>query len=437
LAAVAALAGLLVAVPQRVVAAPPPNPSNGQISAAQARKNALADEVGQLSGQIAAMQAKLQELQGLQELAEQKYAYALSEQQLAQAAAKKAAAAFVKAKQTVTAARRDLVLSVQASYMSGSVGGAAQTLLTATDPSALLEQTAMASYAASHQLGAIGTMQRAAVAESNADAAAKVAKQKAIAATKAAQQARIEAADAVDAARAQASELQGKLASSQTALSNAQATLATLNNQRAAYNKYVAHQRYLAHLRALAEARRRAAAAAAAAAARRHHHSSGGGGGSNSSPIPASGGDWSSSRAAAAVRRARNELGVPYAWAGGNSGGPTYGVCDPSNGAPNDCNVYGFDCSGLAMYAWGPFISLPHYAAAQYFAAGSYHPSASRLRAGDLVFWSYNGTASGIHHVAIYIGGGEIIEAPYSGSYVRIANLYEYGSFYGATRPMS
>jgi hypothetical protein len=39
--------------------------------------------------------------------------------------------------------------------------------------------------------------------------------------------------------------------------------------------------------------------------------------------------------------------------------------------------------------------------------------------------------------VAIYIGGGEIVEAPYSGAYVRTASLYEYGSYFGATRPLT
>ena len=66
-------------------------------------------------------------------------------------------------------------------------------------------------------------------------------------------------------------------------------------------------------------------------------------------------------------------LGTPYAWAGGNADGPRYGVCDASNGAPNDCHVVGYDCSGLAMYAWAPYLP-DHYAATQYTQAGSYHP---------------------------------------------------------------
>lgn len=135
------------------------------------------------------------------------------------------------------------------------------------------------------------------------------------------------------------------------------------------------------------------------------------------------------------MRRALAELGVPYAWAGGGSYGPGRGVCDASNGAPNDCYVIGFDCSGLALYAWG--ASWAHYAMLQYSEAGSFHPSAGQLRPGDLIFWSFNGRQSGIHHVAIYRGNGQIIEAPYSGGYVQVSSLYEYGGFFGATRPLT
>jgi cell wall-associated NlpC family hydrolase len=136
-----------------------------------------------------------------------------------------------------------------------------------------------------------------------------------------------------------------------------------------------------------------------------------------------------------AVHRAYSQLGVPYAWAGGGVGGPSYGVCDSSNGAPNDCNVRGFDCSGLVMYAWGR--GWAHYAATQYTQAGSVHPSLGNLKPGDLLFWSYNGTIGGIHHVAIYVGGGQIIQAPESGSYVMVSSMYAPGPIFGATRPLT
>ncbi|MEO6884722.1 MAG: NlpC/P60 family protein, partial [Jatrophihabitantaceae bacterium] len=169
----------------------------------------------------------------------------------------------------------------------------------------------------------------------------------------------------------------------------------------------------------------------------RHSGSSGGSAPVSSGPsAPSGNGGWSANKGAVAVQRARSTEGIVYAWAGGNQYGPTRGVC-AGDGAYNDCNVIGFDCSGLAMYAWGPYLSMDHFAASQYSQAGSYHPSFNALAPGDLVFWSYDGTQGNIHHVAIYIGGGQIVEAPESGVPVRTANLYEYGTPFGATRPLT
>jgi cell wall-associated NlpC family hydrolase len=57
---------------------------------------------------------------------------------------------------------------------------------------------------------------------------------------------------------------------------------------------------------------------------------------------------------------------------------------------------------------------------------------------GDLVFWSSNGTVGGIHHVAIYIGGGNVIQAPQSGSPIQITPLGSVAwGYYGATRPLT
>jgi cell wall-associated NlpC family hydrolase len=66
--------------------------------------------------------------------------------------------------------------------------------------------------------------------------------------------------------------------------------------------------------------------------------------------------------------------------------------------------------------------SLPHYSVAQYSAGTPV--AVSDLRPGDLVFWSSNGAASGIHHVAMYIGGGQIIHAPRTGRPVEIDSMY-------------
>ena len=56
----------------------------------------------------------------------------------------------------------------------------------------------------------------------------------------------------------------------------------------------------------------------------------------------------------------------------------------------------------------------------------------SDLRAGDLVFYKRRGAP--IHHVAMYIGGGNMVEAPYTGANVRIVPLRRAGLLPQATR---
>jgi cell wall-associated NlpC family hydrolase len=103
-------------------------------------------------------------------------------------------------------------------------------------------------------------------------------------------------------------------------------------------------------------------------------------------------------RYSSVVGIAEQYLGVPYAW-GGES---------PS----------GFDCSGLVAYVYAQVgVSLPHYTVAQYNYADSVSVSRSQLEPGDLVFFY------GLGHVGIYVGGGQFIHAPHTGSVVRIDSL--------------
>ena len=111
--------------------------------------------------------------------------------------------------------------------------------------------------------------------------------------------------------------------------------------------------------------------------------------------------------ASTAIATAKSYLGVPYVW-----GGESYG---------------GVDCSGLTMLAWeSAGVDLPHLSRAQY-SYGTHVPIGS-MEAGDLIFWSSNGTQSGIYHVAIYLGDGQMIEAPTFGVPVRITGVYSWGS---------
>ncbi|HEY3551438.1 MAG TPA: NlpC/P60 family protein [Gaiellaceae bacterium] len=100
-------------------------------------------------------------------------------------------------------------------------------------------------------------------------------------------------------------------------------------------------------------------------------------------------------------------LGVPY----------VYGGASPS----------GFDCSGLVMYVYAKLgISLPHYTVAQWNATEPI--SQSQMQPGDLVFFD------GLGHVGIYIGNGQFVDAPHTGSVVRIDSIAGFGSFDGARR---
>jgi peptidoglycan DL-endopeptidase CwlO len=111
---------------------------------------------------------------------------------------------------------------------------------------------------------------------------------------------------------------------------------------------------------------------------------------------------------AAAVAAARTRLGDPYVW----------GAVGPNE----------FDCSGLTMWAWAHAgVSLPHYSGDQY--ASITHISMADLQPGDLVFPANPGD-----HVAMYIGGGQVIAAPHSGAVVDIEPLY-IGFYVLAGRP--
>ncbi|WP_275560570.1 C40 family peptidase [Streptomyces sp. 5-6(2022)] len=119
-----------------------------------------------------------------------------------------------------------------------------------------------------------------------------------------------------------------------------------------------------------------------------------------------------------AIDYAEGQLGLPYEW-GGN--GPTDGDA-------------GFDCSGLTKAAYAAAgINLPRTAEEQ-FHADPRVPQGKPLAPGDLVF--YGTPDEGIHHVGLYIGQGQMINAPNFGQKIKIAPYRHQGDDYaGATRP--
>jgi cell wall-associated NlpC family hydrolase len=125
-------------------------------------------------------------------------------------------------------------------------------------------------------------------------------------------------------------------------------------------------------------------------------------------PVPVAAG------ATGAIAAAKSQLGVPYVW-----GGESPGV--------------GFDCSGLVQWAWGQAgVRLPRTSGEQF---GATTPvSIADLEPGDLLFYGPDGS----DHVAMYVGGGMMIEAPQTGEVVHLTplRLGGYGeSFAGAGRP--
>jgi cell wall-associated NlpC family hydrolase len=102
-----------------------------------------------------------------------------------------------------------------------------------------------------------------------------------------------------------------------------------------------------------------------------------------------------------AISVALAQVGKPYQWGGAG---------------PNS-----FDCSGLVMYAWAAAgVDLPHYSVYQY--DSTIHIPPSDLRPGDIVF--YNSPYDGpLGHEALYIGNGDVVQAPMTGLDVMVTSI--------------
>ena len=112
----------------------------------------------------------------------------------------------------------------------------------------------------------------------------------------------------------------------------------------------------------------------------------------------------SSASGEAVVAEARKFLGLPYVWGGTD-------------------RTKGVDCSGLVQLVYKEFgIDLPRVSNQQ---AQSGRPVASMAQAqpGDLIAWDNSSRNNGVDHIAIYIGGGKMIEAPRTGLNVRIVDV--------------
>ncbi len=99
------------------------------------------------------------------------------------------------------------------------------------------------------------------------------------------------------------------------------------------------------------------------------------------------------------IRRGGSQMGVPYSWGGGSLTGPSKGI---DSGA----GTVGFDCSGLMRYAFaGVGVLIPRFSGDQYNAGR--HIPRNQARRGDLILYGPGGG----QHVAMYLGGGKMLEA--------------------------
>lgn len=99
-----------------------------------------------------------------------------------------------------------------------------------------------------------------------------------------------------------------------------------------------------------------------------------------------------------------------------------YGACHSMSEIANP-NQSTFDCSGLVSWAFYQAGVNIGSNSTKTLANKGVSVSRSSMQAGDIILFSKNGSASGIHHVGIYIGGGNMVHAPQTGDVVKIASL--------------
>lgn len=192
--------------------------------------------------------------------------------------------------------------------------------------------------------------------------------------------------------------VQAQLTKQKKALKGKEAQVAQLKREEAARQAaLVAAAKKAAEEAARKAAAERAAREAAAKNKTKPATPSGGGGGGSAG--------YDAERSARVIQIAMQYIGVPYVWGGSSP--------------------RGFDCSGLVKYAYAKLgIYLPHSSAMQY----SYGVSVSRsqLKPGDIVFFY-----SPIHHVGLYIGNGQMVNA--TGDHVQVGPVFK-SSYHGARR---
>ena len=385
----------LAAGPVRMELTGNPVPSAGQVQAAQNQVNKRAAALGKQEEQVAQANAKLTDLQNQAEILTQNYDKAMVDEQQAQTAYTTAVNKLAAARTAARSSQREVgALAANEYETEGGFDPMAAMLGDAHGIQAYLNQMG---------LGQVFTDNRTDIlAKNNADSVvAGVFRSEASTALKQKKSAAAQAAKLK-------TQVQTAVAAQLTAVKQSQAVAGQLSGGlQSAKN----HENHVANQRAQALAAAAAAAAAAAERARARSAASS----ASSAPSSYTGSAASSSQGDIAADFALSQMGKPYQW----------GAAGPST----------YDCSGLAMVAWSHAgVSLLHYTGDQWDEGT--HVSLGDLQRGDLIFYATNNAdPATIHHVGIYIGGGEMVDAPYTGVNVRIDSIYQPGDPIGAVRP--
>ena len=435
-------ASLAVATAVSAAADPKPvYPSQEQVDSAKAAASSTAAKVAGLDARYAAASARLAQVQTRAAAAAEAYNGARLQLAQKKKAAQAALARAASAQKQADTASLDVRRYAAAVYQQGGSLGDLEAFLSSQGPQELLDRAA--------SLEAVGaarnrTLQRASATSVVADTMRRQAAQaeaQQLAAAQRAEKARGDAQAQADAAVAASAQIQQEQQTMATQLASLRNSSVALERQRQdglraaaearAAAAAAAEQARLAAARAQAartaaaktaaraaakrareEAARQAAAARAAEdaarraaeqkAAEEREQQAAAPPAPKPTPRPTPPPPPSTSGGVSAVLSyARAQVGKPYQWGGEG----------PSS----------FDCSGLTMMAWRQAgVYLSHYTGAQW--GETARVPISDLRAGDLVFYGSSGESS--HHMGLYIGGGRMIEAPYTGANIREASIY-------------
>ena len=389
-----------VALPRIRLDGNPNPPSQAQINAAENRVRQQQAALGAQQGRLSAANAQLSALQVQAEVLTQRYDQTLVDEQRAAAAYRVTQARLKYAQQAQDQSQRRLAdLAAQEFESGGGFGPMTSMLGDASGPQGYLSEVGLGQVLAQD-----GTDT---VADAQADDVVAGAFRKQAHELLVAQQADLKAAGYLKVA------VQAAVARQQAYVQASQAKRNSLAGQVNSEQRHVAalksaRQAALAAEAAAAAARAARAAAAAAAAA-------GSPEGSGQGPSWGSGSGASASQGDVAANWALTQLGKPYQW--GAAGPGTY------------------DCSGLTMEAWAQAgVALLHYTGYQWEEGP--HVPLDDLQRGDLLFYATdNSDPATIHHVGIYIGNGMMVDAPYTGAFVRIDSIYQPGIPIGAVDP--